>query len=85
MAGRLTCDIGVSVGELAADDDLVCLRLVEVTAGLSKLAEKVADVALGTLIQGLEVGGKLDGGVSAEIRSDEDLRCSIDKKDECLT
>jgi hypothetical protein len=57
MAGRLTCDIGVSVGELAVDDDLVRLRLVEVTAGLSKLAEKVADVALGILIQGLEVAG----------------------------
>ena len=85
MAGKLTCDLGVGVGELAMDDDLVSLRPIEVMAGFGELAEEVAYVALGTLVQGLEVGGVLDGGVSAEMRSDGDLRCSIDKKDECLT
>jgi len=85
MARKLTCGFGVGIGELTAVDDLVRLCPVEVTAAIGKLAEEVADVALGTLVQGLEVVGELDGGVSAEIRSDEDLRCSIDKKDECLT
>jgi len=87
MAGKLTCGFGVGIGELTADDDLVRLCPVEVTAGIGKLAEEVADVALGTLVQGLEVGGELNGGVSAKMRKwlDEDLRCSIDKKDECLT
>ena len=85
MAGKLTCDLGVGVGDLAADNDLVHLRPIEVTAGFGELADKVADVALSTLVQGLEVGGVLDGGVSAEMRSDGDLRCSIDRKDECLT
>ena len=56
---------------------MVRLRRVEVTAGFGELAEEVADVALGTLVQGLEVGEELDGGVSAEMRSDRDLRCSI--------
>ena len=77
MAEKLTCDLGVGVGELATDNDLVRLRLVEVTAGFGELAEEVADVALGTLIQGLEVGGELDGDISTEMRSDRDLRCSI--------
>jgi len=80
MAGRLTCDLGVGVGVLAADDDLVRLRPVEVAAGFGKLAEEVADVAQSTLVQGLEVGGELDGGISAEIRSDGDLRCDIGGK-----
>ena len=80
MAEKLTCDLGVGVGELATDNDLVRLRLVEVTAGFGELAEEVADVALGTLIQGLEVDGELNGGVSAEMKSDGDLRCNIGGK-----
>ena len=48
-------------------------------------AEEVADVALGKLVQGLEVGGELDGGVFAEMRSDGNLRCSTDRKGEYLT
>ena len=74
MAGKLTCDLGVGVGVLAADDDLVRLRPVEVAAGFGKLAEEVADVSLSTLVQGLEVGGELDGGVSADMESDGDLK-----------
>ena len=85
MEGKLTCDLGVGVGELSADNDLVRLCPVEVTAGFGELAEEVADVALGTLIQGLKVGEELDGGVSVEMKSDGDLRCGIDRKDECLT
>jgi len=85
MEGKLTCDLGVGVGELSADNDLVHLCPVEVMAGFGELAEEVADVALSTLVQGLEVGGELHGGVSVEMMSDGDLRCSIDKKDECLT
>ena len=84
-SGKLTCDLGVGVGELAADDDLICLRPVKVTAGLVALAEEVADEALGGLIQILEVGGELDGGVFAEMRSDGNLRCNIDRKGEYLT
>ena len=68
MAGKLTCDLGVGVGELATDNDLVRLRPIEVMVGFGELTEKVADVALGTVIQGLEVGGELDGGVSAEMK-----------------
>ena len=51
------------------------------------MAEEVADATLGALIQVLEVGGELNGGVSAEMRkwSEEDLRCSIDKKKKHLT
>jgi len=72
---------------MAADDNLIRLCPVEVAAGFGSLAEEVADVTLGALIPVLEVGGELNGGVSAEIRkwSDGDLRCSIDRKDECLT
>ena len=36
---RKTCDLGVGVGELAADDDLICLCPVKITAGLVALAE----------------------------------------------
>ena len=50
MAGELTCDLGVGVGEMAADNDLVRLRPIEVTAGFGELAEEVANVALGTLV-----------------------------------
>jgi hypothetical protein len=85
MAQELTCGLGVGAGELAADDDLVRLSPVEVTAGLGELEEEVADVALGTLIQGLEVGEKLNGGVSAGMESDGDLKCINDRKDDCLT
>ena len=80
MARKLTCGLGVGVGELATDDDLIRLCPVKVTAGLGELAEEVTDVALGTLVQGLEVGGELDGGVSAEMKSDEDLKCNIGEK-----
>ena len=85
MAGGLTCDLGVGVGELATDNDLVRLRPIEFTEGFGELAEEVADVTLGTLIQGLEVGGELDGGGSAEMKLDGDLRCSIGGKTKCLT
>ena len=49
-SGKLTCDNGVGVGELAADDDLIRLCSVEVTAGVSKLAEEVTNEPLGALI-----------------------------------
>ena len=51
------------------------------------MAEEVRDKPLGALVNVLEVGGKLNGGISTEMRrwSDTDLGCSIDKKDECLT
>jgi len=84
-AGRLTCDLGVGIGKVTTDNNLVRLHPVEVTAGIGELVEGVADVALGTLAQGLEVGGELDGGVSAEMRSVGNLRCSIDRKGEYLT
>ena len=72
---------------MAADDDLIHLCPVEVAVGFGELAEEVRDVTLGALIQVLEVGGELDGGVSAEMRkwSEEDLRCSIHKKRKHLT
>jgi hypothetical protein len=50
MARGLTCDLGVGVGELAADDDLVRLHPVEVAVGFGELAEEVADITLGTLV-----------------------------------
>ena len=51
------------------------------------MAEEVADVTLGALIQVLEVGGELDSGVSAKMRrwSEADLRCGIEKKERRLT
>jgi len=67
MARKLTCNLGVGIGELAADNDLVRLRPIEVTMGFGELAEEVADVVLSTLIQGLEVGGELHGGVFADM------------------
>ena len=87
MARKLTCDLGVGVGELAADDDLVRLCPIEVTMGFGKLVEEVADQPLSALIQILEVGGELDGGVSTGVRrwSDTDFRCGIYKINECLT
>ena len=85
MAGKLTGGLGVGVGELAADDDLIRLSPVKVTASLGELVEEVVDVVLSTLIQDLEVGRELDGGVSADMRSDGDLKCSNDRKGECFT
>ena len=52
----LTGNLGVGVGEMAADDDLIHLCPVEVTAGFGELAEEVVDVTLGALIRVLEIG-----------------------------
>ena len=65
----LTGNLGVGVGELAADDDLICLRRVKLTVGLVALAEEVADERLGALIQGLEVGRELGVGIPTEIKN----------------
>ena len=87
MIRELTCGLGVGASELAADDDLVRLCPVEVTAGIGELAEEVADVALGAFVQSLEVGRELDGDVSAEMKRwlEADLRCGIDKEEQRLT
>ena len=50
MAGNLTGSLGVGVGELAADNDLIHLRPVQIAAGFVELAGEVADVVLGALI-----------------------------------
>ena len=50
MAGNLTGSPGVGVAELAADNDLIHLRSVEIAVGLVELAEEVVDVVLGTLV-----------------------------------
>ena len=50
MAEKFTGDLGVSVGELTEDDNLIHLRRVKLAAGLVPLAEEVADVVLGALI-----------------------------------
>ena len=50
MAGNLTGSLGVGVGELAADNDLIHLRPVKIAAGFVELAGEVADVVLGALI-----------------------------------
>ena len=50
-SGELTSDLGVGVGQLAADVDLIRLCSVEIAAGLGKLAEEVTDEPLGALIQ----------------------------------
>jgi hypothetical protein len=80
----LTGDLGVGVGELAADDDLIRLHPVEIATGLVVLAEEVADEPLGTLVLVLEVGGELGVGVPIEIGkwSDADLKCNISKERE---
>src|SRR6185312_14636817 len=72
---------------MAADDNLIRLCPVEVAAGFGELAEEVADVTMGALIQVLEVGVELNGGVSAEMRrwSEADLRYGIDKQERRLT
>ena len=65
----LTGNLGVGVGELATDDDLICLCPVEIAAGLVPLAEEVSTEVLSALVQGLEVGGEFAVGVPAEIKS----------------
>ena len=50
MARRLTGDPGVGGRELAADDDLVGLRHVDLAAGLVPLVEEVVDEPLGALV-----------------------------------
>ena len=75
----LTGNLGVGVGELAAEDDLICLCPIEIAAGLVALAEEVADEPLGALIQVLEVGRELGVGIPKEIGkwSDVDLKYDI--------
>ena len=74
MVRKLTCDLGVGVGEVATDNDLVRLRPIKVTVGFGELTEKVTDVALGTLVQGLEVGGELSVDVPTEIKNQSEIR-----------
>ena len=50
MAGNLTSSLGVGVGELVADDDLICLRPIKIATGFVELVKEVVDVVLGTLI-----------------------------------
>ena len=50
MARRLTSDPSIGIGELAADDDLIGLRRIELAAGLIPLVEEVADEPLGALV-----------------------------------
>ena len=50
MVGSLTGSPGVGVGEVTADNDLICLWLVKIAKGFVELAEEVADVVLGTRI-----------------------------------
>ena len=45
MVRKLTCDLGVGIGEVTTDDNLVRLHPIKVTAGFGELAEEVADVA----------------------------------------
>jgi hypothetical protein len=56
----LTGNPSVGEGELAADDDLIRLRPIELAAGL---------IQLGALVQGLEVVRELGVGVPAEIKN----------------
>ena len=69
MARRLTGDPGVGAGELAAKDDMVGLRRVELAAGLVPLVEEVADEPLGTLVQGMEVPRQIGVVVPAKIKN----------------
>jgi len=69
MARRLTGDPGVSGGELAADDDLVGLRHVELASGLVPLAKEVADEPLGALVQGMEVHWEIGIVIPTEIKN----------------
>ena len=65
----LTGNPSVGEGELAADDDLIRLRPIELAAGLIPLAEEVADEPLGALVQGLEIVGEFGIGIPAEIKN----------------
>jgi len=47
----LTGNPSVGEGELAADDDLIRLRPIELAAGLILLTEEVTDELLGALIR----------------------------------
>ena len=87
MARKLTGNLGVGVGELAADDDSIRLCLVELAAGLVPLAEEVVDESLGALIQGLEVCRELGIDVPAEIKnkSATNLEYSIGGEGKCIT
>ena len=84
MIPELTYGLGVSVGELATDDDLVRPCPVEVAPGLVELAEEVADVVLGTRVQDLEIGEKLHGSVPTEksIWSKKIKKCNIDREED---
>ena len=84
MVGELTGSLGVGIGELAADHDLIRLHSVKVTADLVELAEEVADVVLGTRVQDLEIGEKLHGSVPTEKSrwSKADQECSIDREED---
>jgi len=64
MARRLTGDPGVGAGELAAKDDMVGLRRVELAAGLVPLT----DEPLGALVQGVEVRWEVGIVVLAEVK-----------------
>ena len=55
MARRLTGNPSIGIGELAADDDLIGLRRIELAAGLIPLVEEVADEPLGALVEDVEV------------------------------
>ena len=84
MIPELTYGLGVSVGELATDDDLVRPCPVEVAAGLVELAEEVADVVLGTLVQDPEVGGS-SMAAYLQRRTDGQKRirkCNIDREED---
>ena len=74
MAEKLTGDPSVGIGELAADDDPIHLRLVKLAAGIVQLAEEVTDEPLGTFVQGLEVGGELSVDVPTEIKNQSEIR-----------
>ena len=80
MVGKLTGGPSVGIGELATEDNLICLRPIEVVAGLSELAEEVAEVLLGACVQDLEVGRWLHSGVPARRSkcSETDQRYSTD-------
>ena len=69
MARRLTGDPGVGAGELAAKDDMVGLRRVELAAGLVPLAKEVADEPLGALVQGMEDHWEIGIVVPTEIKN----------------
>ena len=69
MARKLTGNLGVGVGELAADDDPVGLCRVEPAAGLIPLMEEVVDEPLGALFQGVKVRRELGVDVPTEYKN----------------